>query len=120
MGNGTFQNFSREKGTLYSRETRHFTLWERFFHLGIGPFILLESDHLSSGNRTTYPLGFGTPSGKRDTVFSGIRTIYPLRIGNLGDEVQPMGPSNRYLTYKCMRFFFNNKKSNYNRDVSKQ
>ena len=43
-------------------------------------FILWESGHLSSGNRTTYPLGFGTSSGKRDM---GNGTLYPLGIGPL-------------------------------------
>ena len=64
---GTFQDVSGEKGNFILWETGHSTLWERFYPLGTGPLILWESDHLSSGIRTTYPLG----------------------IGNLGDGVQP-------------------------------
>ena len=41
-------------------------------------FIVWESGHLSSGNRTSYPLGIETSSGNRDM---GNRTHYPL--GNI-------------------------------------
>ena len=71
-------------------ETGHSILWEQFFHLEIGPLIIWELDHLTSGNRTSsfgirdilwetghgngtrYPLGFGplilweTSSGNRE------------------------------------------------------
>ena len=43
MGNGTFQNVSREKGHFILWETGHSTLWERNFPLGIGPLILWDS-----------------------------------------------------------------------------
>ena len=62
-------------------ETGNSILWERFFPLGIGPLILWESDHSSSGNQTTTRLGFRTSTGKWDTLSSGIRTTYPL--GNI-------------------------------------
>ena len=39
-----------------------------------------ELDHLSSGNRTNYPLGFGHISWKREM---GNVTRYPLEIGPL-------------------------------------
>ena len=64
MGNGTFQNVSEDK--------RHFILWET------GHSTLWESDHLSSGNRDII---WETGHGKRDTLSSGIRTTYPL--GNI-------------------------------------
>ena len=94
MGNGTFQNVSGEKGH-----------GKRDILPSWNDFILWESDHLSTGNRNTYPLGIGllilwvrdilwdTEHRKRDTLSSGIRTTYPLGIGNLGDEVQPFNYS---------------------------
>ena len=78
MGNRTFQNVSREKGHFILWETGHSTLWERFFPLGIGPLILWESDHLSSGIRDIH---WETGHRKWDTLSSGIRTTYPL--GNI-------------------------------------
>ena len=51
------------------------------YPLEIGPLIRWESDHLSSGNRTNYSLEFGTSSGKRDTLSSVILTTYTL--GNI-------------------------------------
>ena len=82
----------------------HFEMFHGRWDISIiwetGHSILWEKGHLSSGNRTTYPLGIGTSSGnrdilwesghgKRDTLSSGNRDTYPLGIGNLGDEVQP-------------------------------
>ena len=78
MGNGTFQNASGVKGHFILWETGHSTFWERFFPQGIGSLIFWESDHLSSGNRTTYPLGFGTSSWTRDM---GNGTRYPFGFG---------------------------------------
>ena len=69
-----------EKGHFILWETGNSILWERFYPLVIEPLILCESDHLSSVNRTTYPLGFGTSSGKRD-LENGTR--YSLGIGPL-------------------------------------
>ena len=69
MGNGkrTFTNVSGEKGHFILWETGYSTLWERF------------SGEIPLGNvRTTYPLGFWTSSGKRNTLFSAIWTTYPL------------------------------------------
>ena len=68
-GNRTFQNVSGEKGNFILWETGHSTLWERFFPL--------ESDHLSSGIRDIL---WETGHGKRDMLSSGIRTTYPLGI----------------------------------------
>ena len=89
LGNGTFQNVSGEMGHFYYLGNGTFyALGEgTLYSLGNGTFlssgndfILWESGHLSSGNRTTYPLGFGTSSGKRDM---GNGTLYPLGIGPL-------------------------------------
>ena len=48
------------------------------YPLGIGPLILWESDHLSSG---IGDMLWETGHGKRDRLFSGNRTTYPL--GNI-------------------------------------
>ena len=98
LGNGIF--YSLGEGTLYFlgngkfSSGNDFILWKSdhlssgnrtTFPLGIGPLFLRESDQLSSGNRTTYPLGIGslifweTGHVKRDTLSSGNRTTYPLR-----------------------------------------
>ena len=45
------------------------------YPLGIGPLILWESDHVSSGIRDML---WETGHGKQDTLSSGIRTTYPL------------------------------------------
>ena len=75
--------FQRE-GTLYYLDKGHSTLVERFYHLGIGPLILWESDRLSSWNRATYPLGIGPLILlESDHLSSWNRTTYPLGIGHL-------------------------------------
>ena len=89
LGNGTFQNVSGETGHFYylGNGTFYSLGEETLYSLGNGTFYPLGTI-LSSGNRETYPLGFGplilwaSGHGKRDT--------YPLGIGNFGDEVQPM------------------------------
>ena len=69
---GHFKNFQGIRDTLFSWKwdilpfRYNFTFW--------------ESDQLSSGNRTTYPLGFWTFSGKWDM---GNGTGYPLGFGPL-------------------------------------
>ena len=54
------------------------------YPLGFGPLILWDPDHLSSGIRTTYPLGYGPLIlWDTDLLSSGIRTSYPLGYGPL-------------------------------------
>ena len=66
-GNGTFQNVSGETGNFILWEAGHLNLWERL-------------DHITSWNRTTFPLGSGTSSGNRDM---GNGTRFPLGFGPL-------------------------------------
>ena len=51
-------------------------------------FILWESDHLSSGNRTTYPLGFETSSGN-GTWETG--HVIPWELGHLSSGNREFG-----------------------------
>ena len=81
-------------------------------------FILWESDNLSSGNGTTFPLGMGPlilwDSGHSlgNGTHSGIRTTYPLGIGNLGDEAQPFKvPTVQSLCFLIRKFFQNKNKT---------
>ena len=67
-----------EKGHFILWETGNSILWERFYPLGIGTLILWESDHLSSGIRDIL---WETGHGIRDTLSSGNRTTYPLGNG---------------------------------------
>ena len=69
---GHLKNFHGRRYTLFSRK------WDILFS-GNDCF-LWELDHLSSGNRTTYPLGFRTSSGKLD-MRNGTR--YSLGFGPL-------------------------------------
>ena len=63
-----------EKEHFILWETKNPILWERFYPLAIGPRILWESDHLSSGIRDIL---WETGHGKRDTLSSGNQTTYP-------------------------------------------
>ena len=76
LGNGTF--YSLGKGTLYSLGTILSPGNQTTYPLGIGPLILWESGHLSSGIRDIL---WETGHWKRDTLASGNRTTYPL--GNI-------------------------------------
>ena len=75
LWNGKF--YALGEGTFY------FLGSGTFYPLGIWPSIVWDSGQYP-GNGTRE-----TGHGKRDTLSSGIRTTYPLGIGNLGDEVQP-------------------------------
>ena len=116
LGNGTFQNVSGEmghfyylgngtfyalgEGTLYSLGNGKFyplgTILSSgnrdIYPLGIGTFILWESDHLSSGIRDIL---WETGHGKRDTLSSGNRTTYPLGNGNF----YPLGIGKRGIGF---------------------
>ena len=90
METGHLKMFQRSSDTLFSGKRDILPSGNDFF--------LWESGHISSGNRTVYPLGFGTSSGngtiyplgfgtssgKRDTLSSGIWTTYSL--GNILGE----------------------------------
>ena len=99
LGNGTFQMFQGRRDISIIWETGHSIFSEKRDTLFSGKrdilssgndFILWQSGHLSSGNRTTYPLGIGTwETGHAILWESGHLSSgkHPLGIGNLGDEV---------------------------------
>ena len=88
--------YSLGKGTLFQGRRDTLFFWKRDVLPPWNNFFLWESDHLSPGNRTIYPLGIGPFTlcmgigplilwemghGKRDTLSSGIRITYS--VGNI-------------------------------------
>ena len=73
-----------EKGHFILWETENSILWEQFFPLGNGPLRLRDSGHPLGNGKCSSEIReilWETGYGKLDMLSSGIRTTYPL--GNI-------------------------------------